>query len=156
MLGNFEYFTGPGFSLMSYYLYEFRDKNGFRPSIAIYHLVYELEEDELVDDIDVYREKIRPYAYNPKISHPDDASKLGNLAYQQKYDVISLNNVHYKYNEAGCLIRMTTIVEELLVSISMDSEITFNDYAPEEENFLVRMIRGEDVSEELRTILIGE
>ena len=51
---------------------------------------------------------------------------------------------------------MTTIVEGLLVSFTTNSEITFNDYAPEEENFLVRMIRGEDVSEELRTILAGE
>ena len=171
MLGEFEYFTGPGFSPLSRYSYVCRDEDGFRLSIYICHLALESEEGEIVDDIDVYREKIVPHAYNsnfenpiilynPKISHPDDAAKLGNLAYQPGYEVISLNNVHYQYTSEGYLRYMTTIVEGLLISFSVyvgpDENVTFNDYAPEEENFVVRMLRGEDVSEELRTILAGE
>ena len=155
MLGEFEFFTGPGISPMSNYHYKYRVKDGVSVHMSIRHLALELEEGEIVDDVDVYREKICPYAYDPKISHPS-AAKLGNLAYQPKYEVISLNNVHYQYTSEGYLRYMTTIVEGLLVSFTTNSEITFNDYAPEEENFLVRMIRGEDVSEELRTILAGE
>ena len=167
MLGEFEFFTGPGISPMSNYHYKYRVKDGVSVHMSIRHLALELEEGEIVDDVDVYREKNVSYAYNPnldnpiilynpKISHPDDAAKLGNLAYQPGYEVISLNNVHYQYTSEGYLRYMTTIVEGLLVSFTTNSEITFNDYAPEEENFLVRMIRGEDVSEELRTILAGE
>ena len=159
MLGDFESFTGPGVSPMSYYYYVFRDKNGFGFFVGFRHLALESEKGRIVDDIDVYREKICPYAYDPKISHPS-AAKLGNLAYQPKYEVISLNNVHYQYTSEGHLNYMTTIVGGYVISFSVDSgsnkELTFNDYAPEEENFVVRMLRGEDVSEELRTILIGE
>ena len=133
-----------------------RDKNGFGFFVGFRHLALESEKGRIVDDIDVYREKICPYAYDPKISHPS-AAKLGNLAYQPKYEVISLNNVHYQYTSEGHLNYMTTIVGGYVISFSVDSgsnkELTFNDYAPEEENFVVRMLRGEDVSEELRTIL---
>ena len=159
MLGDFESFTGLDISPMYDYGYVYRDKDGFSLSVDFCHLALESEEGRIVDDIDVYREKIRPYAYDPKISHPG-AAKLGNLAYQPKYEVISLNNVHYQYTSEGHLNYMTTIVEGLLILFSVDvgpdENVTFNDYAPEEENFVVRMLRGEDVSEELRTLLAGE
>ncbi len=159
MLGDFEFFTGLDLSPMYDYSYVYRDKDDFGLFITICHLAYEPDVDELVDDIDVFRDKICPYLYNPKISHPS-AAKLGNLAYQPGYEVISLNNVHYQYSSKGYLRYMTTIVEGLLISFSVDvrpnENVTFNDYAPKEENFVVRMLRGEDVSEELRTILAGE
>ncbi|MBE6542740.1 MAG: hypothetical protein E7672_09915 [Ruminococcaceae bacterium] len=127
-----------GISSDKSYQYTFIDEFGFRVKASVTHVD--------VDDIDVYRTLISPYENGDSITEgrlngENDMKKRKEYASK----TVTLDDSHYTYNEAGDLIRVSTIYHGVLVEFTpadySEKNVTFSNYK-NRYGFLSNFISG--------------
>lgn len=147
-VGELSSFVVPDVDYLSYYGYHMIDENGFSIDVFITHLAQ--SEGGGLEATDTVQLQTKPVS----------GFLSGKEFYNEK---VFYNNIEYTYNPNGSLRYITTVVNNIKISVSPSSiydsasgkviTLDFVDYKPSGENLITHLISGNDAEVDIARYL---
>lgn len=138
-IGTFHSFVVPSSDYLSYYGYHLMDENGFQVDIFVTH--FDKKPEIGTFDTETVQLQIKPAT-----------GFLSGKNFESKK--VSYNDIQYTYDSAGSLRYITTVLGDVMISVSPGSmfdnnskkvvEMDFVDYKPSTANLVTYLIDGNE------------